>query len=47
MEKKISKFGRLSKLASVKMFPELPMLVDFELLFVSKSFGLDIWHKYN
>jgi len=26
----ISKFGRLSKLAAVKRFPQLPMLVDFE-----------------
>jgi hypothetical protein len=42
-----SNFGRLSKLAAVKKFPQLPMLVDFEQLFVSGFFGLEIWHTYN
>jgi hypothetical protein len=31
----------------VKKFPRLPMLVDFKKLFVSGSFGLEIWHTYN
>jgi len=31
-------------LAIVKFFSQLHMLVDFEYLFLYKSFGLEIWH---
>ena len=38
-------FRRVSKLAVVKFFSQLYMLVDFNFFFlVYKSFGIEIWH---
>ena len=35
---------RVPKLAIVKFFFELHLLVDFKYIFLSKSFSLEIWH---
>jgi len=43
-KRKNSIFGRLSKLATVKIISQLHMLVDFKYLFYGKSFGLEIWY---
>jgi len=45
--KKNSILGRVSKLIVVKFFSRIHMFVDFEYLFLCKSFGLEIWHANN
>jgi len=42
-----SYFGKVSKLAAVKFFSQLHMLVDFKYPFLCESLGLEIFHTCN